>query len=225
MRKLPLLNFNRLTILPVAILALLCLVLSFGLRSVERRSLAVDDADLVIAHSNNLVTLMVDEETGLRGYLLTKNPVFLEPFRVADEQMNSEFSELFGRLTKFPAQTRQLVELQSEHNAWKLDANREIAAPSAEVTGSAFLLKRKEKMDSMRSNMDNFATWAETQRSQTLARTLRMNRIILLGTVDFVILLAAVLLWQTQRGIREIIRAHVELQSQSQQMTPLHSPD
>lgn len=193
---------------------MLCLVLSLGLRSVEQRSLAVDDADLVIAHSNNLIKLMVDEETGLRGYLLTKDPVFLEPFQVAERQMDSEFSELFRLVAKFPAQTRQLVTLQAAHREWKLEANREISAPTADVTGNAFLLNRKQKMDSMRGEMDRFASWAETERSQTLAHTLRTNRMILFGTVDFAILLAAFLLWQTQRGIREIIQTHVELQSQ-----------
>jgi CHASE3 domain sensor protein len=214
MRTLPLPNFSRLTILPLAVLGSLCLVLSYGLYSVEQRSLAVDDADLVIAHSNNLIKLIVDEETGLRGYLLTKNPVFLEPFQVADARIDSEFSELFRLLTKFPVQTRQLVELQRAHRDWKLEANHEISAPSAEVTGNAFLLKRKQTMDGMREEMDSFSNWAETQRTQTLAHTLRNNHIVLFGTVDFAILLAAFLLWQTQRGIRDIIRTHRELQGQ-----------
>jgi CHASE3 domain sensor protein len=214
MRRLPLPNFSRLTILPLAVLGSMCLVLSYGLRSVEQRSLAVDDADLVIAHSNNLIKLMVDEETGLRGYLLTKDPVFLEPFQLGDKRLDSEFSALFGLLTKFPDQTRQIRELQVAHHDWRLEANREISAPSAETTGNAFLLNRKQKMDSMRVEMDSFANWAETQRSLTLAHTLRTNHVILFGTVDFAILLAAFLLWQTQRGIREIIQTHMELQSQ-----------
>ena len=214
MRTLPLPNFRRLTILPLAVLGLMCLVLSYGLYSVEQRSLAVDDADLVIAHSNNLIKLMVDEETGLRGYLLTKDPVFLEPFHVADKQMDSEFSALFGLLTKYPAQTGQLEELQRAHQEWKLDAIREISTPSAEVTGSAFLMKRKQTMDVMRGEMDSFASWAERQRTETLAHTLRSNHMILFGTVDFAILLAAFLLWQMQRGIRDIIRTHMELQGQ-----------
>ena len=214
MRRLPLPNFNRLTILPLAVLGSMCLVLSYGLRSVEQRSLAVDDADLVIAPSNNLIKLMVDEETGLRGYLLTKDPVFLEPFQVADTRLGSEFSALFELLTKFPAQTRQMRELQSAHQDWRQEASREISAPSVETMGNAFLLNRKQEMDSMRVEMDSFANWAETQRSQTLAHTLRTNHIILFGTVDFAILLAAFLLWQTQRGIREIIQTHMELQSQ-----------
>lgn len=209
---LPLPNFRRLLILPVAMSGLLCLVLGYGLRSVEQRSLAVDETDLVIAHSNNLIKLMVDEETGLRGYLLTKDPVFLQPFQVVDKQMDSEFFALFGLLHNFPNQTRQLARLQTAHQSWKHEANGEISAPSTSVPSDAFLLIRKQKMDGMRGEMDRFADWAETQRSLTLAHALRSNRIILFASVDFAILLAAFLIWQSQKGIRDIVQTHSELQ-------------
>jgi hypothetical protein len=62
--------------------------------------------------------------------------------------------------------------------------------------------------------MDSFANWAETQRTEILAHTLRTNRIILFSTVDLAILLAAFLVWQTQRGIRDIIQQHLELRGQ-----------
>jgi CHASE3 domain sensor protein len=210
----PLPNFRRLIILPVAMSGLLCLVLGYGLRSVERKSLAVDEADLVIAHSNNLIKLMVDEETGLRGYLLTKNPVFLQPFQVADKRLDSEFLALFGLLRNFPDQTGQLAALQAAHQDWKREANDEILAPLTRVPDTEFLLQRKRKMDGMRGEMDSFADWAETQRSLRLAHALRSNRIILFGSVDFAILLAAFLIWQTQRGIGDIVQTHLELQRQ-----------
>jgi CHASE3 domain sensor protein len=193
---------------------LLCLVLGYGLSSVERSSLAVDEADLVIAHSNNLIKLMVDEETGLRGYLLTNNPVFLQPFQIADKRMDSEFLALFGLLRNFPNQTKQLAGLQTAHQDWKREANDEISAPLIGGPGNAFLLMHKQKMDGMRGEMDSFENWAETRRSQTLTHALRSNRIILFASVDFAILLAAFLIWQTQRGIRDIVQTHSELQRQ-----------
>jgi CHASE3 domain sensor protein len=193
---------------------LLCLVLAYGLHSVERRSLAVVEADLVIAHSNNLIKLMVDEETGLRGYLLTKNPVFLQPFQVADKRMDAEFLALFGLLRNVPNQTKQLAGLQTAHLDWEREAKDEISTPMTGIPGNAFLLIRKQKMDGMRGEMDSFADWAEARRSQTLAHALRNNRIILFASVDFAILLAAFLIWQTQRGIRDIVQTHSELQRQ-----------
>jgi CHASE3 domain sensor protein len=201
-----------LIILPIAMSGALCAILIFGLRSVERKSMAVDEADLVIAHSNNLIKLMVDEETGLRGYLLTKNPVFLQPFQITDERMNSEFSALFGLVGNFPNQTRQLAELRMAHQNWEREANDEILSPVTGIPGNAFLLERKQKMDSMRGEMDRFSDWAETQRLQTRSRALRSNRMILFGSVDFAILLAAFLIWQTQSVMRNTIQTHLELQ-------------
>src|SRR5580698_6455851 len=85
----------RLFALPVAALAILALILGYGLQRVEESATAVDRADVVIVHANRLTKLIVDEETGLRGYLLTRNPVFLEPMHTADLQIEPEFDALF----------------------------------------------------------------------------------------------------------------------------------
>jgi CHASE3 domain sensor protein len=204
--------FRRLLLFPMALLVLLCAVLSYGLWSVEQRSLAIDDADLVIAHSNNLIKLMVDEETGLRGYLLTQNPVFLQPLRAAEERLNSEFSALFGLIGRSPDETRLLVDLKLTHQDWMREANDEIRLHSSTIPDNDFLLQRKQKMDRMRAEMDRLLNWAESQRSLTLSNTLKTYRTVLFGSVDLAILVAAFLIWQSQYVISRIIRAHLEMQ-------------
>ncbi len=72
----------RLLALPIVTLALLALTLAYGFRLVQRSARRVDRSDQVIAHANNLVKLMVDEETGLRGFLLTSDTTFLQPYQV-----------------------------------------------------------------------------------------------------------------------------------------------
>ena len=49
-----------------------------------RASADVDHADAVTRAVDHLVSVLVDAETGYRGYLLTGNPVFLEPYRGID---------------------------------------------------------------------------------------------------------------------------------------------
>ena len=70
----------RLLALPMVALGLLALTLAYGIQQMERSARRVDHSDRVIAHANNLVKLMVDEETGLRGFLLTRDPNFLLPY-------------------------------------------------------------------------------------------------------------------------------------------------
>src|ERR1700761_544844 len=82
----------RLIALPIAALALLALTLAFGFRLVQRSARRVDRADQVIAHANNLIKLMVDEETGLRGFLITHDADFLTPYKEANEDLKPEFA-------------------------------------------------------------------------------------------------------------------------------------
>ena len=85
----------RLLALPIAALTVLALILGYGLERIQASASAVDRADVVILHANRLIKLMVDQETGLRGFLLTRNPVFLQPLDAANQQIESEFKTLF----------------------------------------------------------------------------------------------------------------------------------
>jgi CHASE3 domain sensor protein len=208
-------SFKRLIILPVILAGLLSIVLGYGLHSAEQRSSAVDESDVVISHANNLMRLMVDEETGLRGYLLTSDPVFLEPYNVATKNMDSEFTLLFDLVAKFPDQTRQLTELRAAHQDWIRGANDEILSLATRSPGKTVLLDRKRQMDVMRGQIDSFTRSANVRRLQTLARAENVNRILLFGAVDLAILLAAFLIWQIQRGMQAVVSTHLEIQALS----------
>ena len=99
----------------------MAIVLGYGLERVQESAAVVDRADVVILHANRLIKLMVDEETGLRGYLLTRNP-FLEPLHQADQQIEPEFNALFD-LVHRPDQIARLRRLQSTHQEWEKKAH------------------------------------------------------------------------------------------------------
>src|ERR1700722_6983513 len=117
----------RLLALPVAALAFLALILGYGLQRVEESASAVDRADVILLHANRLTRLILDEETGLRGFLLTRNPVFLEPLHSADLQIEPEFDTLFN-LVRRPDLVERLRHLQRSHKQWELGAYHEIDA-------------------------------------------------------------------------------------------------
>src|ERR1700734_3601135 len=64
----------RLLALPIVALGLLALTLAYGIQQMQRSARRVDHSDRVIAQANQLVKLMVDEETGLRGFFITPHP-------------------------------------------------------------------------------------------------------------------------------------------------------
>ena len=126
-------QYNRLLIrllaLPVAALAVLALILGLGLQDYQRSARMVDHSDLVIAHASHLFKLMVDEETGLRGYLLTKDPVFLQPFHEADQQLDPEFALLANLVRLRPDQASRLRRVQATQMDCELKAYEEIKNP------------------------------------------------------------------------------------------------
>lgn len=81
-------------------------------------SQAVTRSQTVVRGSAALQRYIVDTETGLRGYLLTGNAEFLEPYRVARQQLPALFQDLTARVNHSPAQLQHLKQIQNIHARW-----------------------------------------------------------------------------------------------------------
>lgn len=68
----------RSVVVPSALLALLVAVLLGLIMSLLWAAHRVDETNQIIGTSTALLKLLVDGETGLRGYLVTGEPVFLD---------------------------------------------------------------------------------------------------------------------------------------------------
>ncbi|WP_433982928.1 CHASE3 domain-containing protein [Tunturiibacter empetritectus] len=198
----------RLLALPIAALTILALVLGYGLQRVEESADAIDRADVVILHGNRLIRFILDEETGLRGFLLTRNPVFLEPLHSADLQIEPEFDTLYS-LVHRPDQVARLHRLQADHKQWELTAYHEIDSfPKETAVLDQDLLERKQEMDNLRAQMEEFLNIVIERRAvRSAENTLvtRNARIILVLTAA---LIAALLAWETRRIFRLLTAAY-----------------
>jgi PAS domain S-box-containing protein len=198
----------RLLALPVAALAILAIILGYGLQRVEESANAIDRADVVILHGNRLTKLIVDEETGLRGFLLTRNPAFLEPMHSADLQIEPEFDTLFT-LVHRPDQVARLHRLQATHKQWQEEAYREINSfPQDLPTMEQHLLQRKHDMDDLRAQMDEFLGIVAGRRAERSADNAQVSRNARVGLICVVALIAALLAWETRRIFRKLTAAY-----------------
>jgi PAS domain S-box-containing protein len=189
----------RLLALPVAALTVLAIALGYGLQRVRESATAVDRADVVILHGNRLIKLMVDQETGLRGYLLTRNPVFLDPMREADHEIDSEFKTMF-ELVHRPDQVARLQHLQATHQQWEQEANQEVQnLPQDVSTLEQHMLQRKHDMDSLRAQMDEFLNIVIGRRADRAAEEIQVNRTARIALIGLVIFVATLLVWETRR--------------------------
>lgn len=194
----------RLLALPVAALAILAIILGYGLERVEESASAIDRADVVTLHGDRLGRLMVDEETGLRGFLLTRNPVFLEPLHSADLQIEPEFDTLFT-LVRRPDQVARLRSLEADHKRWEEEAYREINAfPQDIPTMEQHLLQRKHDMDAIRAQLDDFLGIVAGRRAERSVDNAKVNRYARIGLALLATLIAALLAWETRRIFRRL---------------------
>jgi len=198
----------RLLGVPVAALAVLALILGYGFQRVEQSARAVDRSDQIIAHANRLTKLMLDEETGLRGFLLTRDPGFLQPLHEAHQQLDPELQTLYDLVRRQPDQVARLQQLQATHQLWERDAMPEIQSTAPPLELGQEMIARKQNMDSMRSQLNNFIHTEEDLRDNRSATALATNRWFQNGLILIAALIAFLLALDTRRLFRRLTAAY-----------------
>jgi len=89
----------------------------------------VEHTHQVLADSNELIKLLVDMETGERGFLITGNEVFLEPYIAAKAVWPKKLHALRTLVSDNPVQVARLNDIDALQKKWLKEAARvEIAA-------------------------------------------------------------------------------------------------
>jgi signal transduction histidine kinase len=81
----------------------------------------VTDSQNITRTSASLQRSLIDMETGLRGYLLTGNKTFLEPYNSAAELLPSQFQLLKDYMKENPEQLKRVKEIEDIHEKWRRD--------------------------------------------------------------------------------------------------------
>jgi diguanylate cyclase (GGDEF)-like protein len=103
--------------LAVIILALLALVLSAVMPIVAFKQLQAthgqsDESREAIQAVDAILISMIDTETGHRGYVITNNPIFLEPYYKARARLDDQLQQLHKLASTHEAQVRNFQELK-----------------------------------------------------------------------------------------------------------------
>ncbi len=191
----------RLLLMPIVALGILASTLVYGFRAVQESARRVDHADQVIAQVNNLIKLIVDEETGLRGFLLTHDATFLQPYHEANQEIEQEFKDLFN-LVHDPAQIARLQHLQLQFHAWEQSATAAADGPAPDFHGP--MLERKREMDAIRATVDEFLSVEQEKRANRSFAAGRVDTLTLYGLIGLVALVALILAWEISRLFRRL---------------------
>jgi CHASE3 domain sensor protein len=94
------------------LLILLVGILSYrSITRLESDSSLVDHTQHVIRTSTDILQLMIDAETGMRGYVATDNPDFLEPYKNSLPLIKANVEQLTDLVSDNPSQVKRVEQL------------------------------------------------------------------------------------------------------------------
>ncbi len=105
-------------LLPLVLLLMLALMLAWQFQRTLREQRRIDHTDRVTAQLNELERLVVDQETGLRGYQLTHDPTTLEPYQNAEGLLHISLDRLLFLVRDDPDQLMRLRQVRDSHELW-----------------------------------------------------------------------------------------------------------
>jgi PAS domain S-box-containing protein len=207
--------FNRVLrttlLMPIILLGILAGVLVWQIQEALAAQGRVARAGEVIQRLYKLQALIVDEETGLRGYQLTGNRQMLEPYQAGDENAEKQFQAL-ANLLNTPEQKLRLAQVRDQYALWQGYAYPALSAgkQSASADQVAADLQSKAVMDQLRSRMSETIRMEQQARDELLRAAQRrihdFLRIVLAAGFAVGVLIGTF----TSSRLRRVSRAYEE---------------
>lgn len=179
-------QFNRILrqafLLPVIALLLTAGALYWQISSANETVQLIQQTDARIAQAALVARLIVDEESGLRGYETTADERFLIAFHEAENRLPAEFDQLTNIAILDTVQRRNIEDLRNEYQNWH-DAFALPIIATVRAGGQAndtnLNLYGKTLMDQARQDIDAITQHAEARRSVRITQWRRQVRNVL----------------------------------------------
>ncbi|XZF14295.1 response regulator [Chitinophagaceae bacterium MMS25-I14] len=152
--------------LSVGLLLLSTYALFYSMQNLIENSKLVNHTNTILIESENIISFAKDAETGQRGYLLTHDPIFLDPYRGSYQKVMASLHNVKELTTDNPVQQQRIQTAQSLINRRFAQLRQVIDTDAANnITGEELrfilnankseLLRGKMLMDSLRLVVNN----------------------------------------------------------------------
>lgn len=216
-------------ILVIVILVLLITIITnsilyWGITSSQEREQWVAHTHEVISNIDELLLQLVNMETGERGFAITGNEAFLDPYDAGWDTYQQRYNDLYELVSDNPEQQNRLVSINENVQEWKADILDHIIMLRRQVDNGEVELnqvdkfitsqKGKDHFDTIRAQIDTFRT-AEVllldERSIESQNAATMLKWVLIGGVGFAVVfgmaIAMVIAGRIAKRINEVATA------------------
>jgi PAS domain S-box-containing protein len=202
-------------IFPVLALLVLAAVLMWQIRAAKRTVGQIEDADRKIALATRIELLVVDEESGLRGYQTTSDPSFLQPYNEAQAPLKDAIALQLSLVTGQGQNIKAFIE---EHHTWHTSFAEPliaIIAAGGQTNDVDLNLTGRRSMDSMRLHLETIVNNSEERRKNNIAQWQSQERdvlIILILLAIFIGLFIALFSRNRLEAVSSAFRRSLDLQ-------------
>lgn len=204
--------------IPVLLMLLVSVSVYKNTQSMVEDASWVEHTHKAIARAQELLTMVVDMETGKRGFLITGDEVFLEPFNWSLPIWDEKISTLAQQVSDNPPQVELLWEIDALHKLWLQEAatkeieQRRLVREGQADMGVIIQLVQKQTgksiIDEIRRKVDTFIKVEEaliqirTVKSADSAS--QTSLVLILGTVVSALISVFVAFWSSARVKRRL---------------------
>lgn len=207
---------------PVLAPLLLACVLLWQVASLRDALGVVEQTDLVIARAQVVQRYLIDMETGTRGYLLTGDEQFLEPYDHGSANLDGALRDLQGLVADNPGQSAHLSLVRASIGTWR-DTARDLLVSYPQRDPRRTLsqsLRGKQQMDELRRQLGAFIdaeARLRSEHSHAAQQRSRQVSVVALGCALFSGLGLAVLILRQIRLLSETYEQALGAAIQAQQ--------
>jgi signal transduction histidine kinase len=175
---------------------MLAVAIAFGVigqhQLADARTSVVDHLDPELLQAQSLTSALLDQESGLRGFLLTRQADFLQPFEDGRKQQAAAVAELrgLGVVGGTPAGD-DLATVEADATTWQNTADQLINL--GRPAGDAAVAAGKTQFDTVRTDLDRLRATLSGARDDERANL--QNAATLLNTMIIMIIVLLVILF------------------------------
>jgi signal transduction histidine kinase len=200
----------RTLVLPPVLMVALAVVLLWQIDRLLRVEQQVSHTNEVIAQAHEIEKLLVDMETGVRGFLITGRANFLEPYNKALPSIESEFDSLARLVSDNPAQGQRLEELRAKRRQWEDYAREVIYLHDSGGDYQSYVRQEigKGMMDEMRTRIASFIKIEEGLRDERTRASQRTTQLVTVIGLSLTLLVGILLAFIARRQLIAVSQSY-----------------
>ncbi|MGZ4809907.1 MAG: sensor histidine kinase [Thermoanaerobaculia bacterium] len=201
---------------PVTLLAVLAVTFLLLIRWLNVEADSVEHADRVLSKAQRTQALIIDMETGVRGYLLTHEDAFLTPYRSAMRQVGPAFDEMQSLVRDNPVQSERVNALRAAFSSWQNLATRMLAPESDNEIREKAQIAARHQMDGIRRLFADLTGTEEQLRAKRTENVRRVTRTLIAISMSAALFLGLVVGVMTRRALRRVAGEYEEALAESE---------